>query len=70
MWVGYHEQFKKDDWVTVLDQPIDMIGYKHWRTGEPNNAGGNEHCVAFDKTGLNDVKCDIQLMFICKISLV
>src|SRR5690554_4623366 len=30
-----------------------------WNSGEPNNSGGNEHCVTQAKNGgWNDTKCD------------
>lgn len=68
-WLGIHEQFQKDDWVTTLDQPLNAIGYAHWREGEPNNFENvGEHCVASELTGMNDLPCSRSLAFFCKIN--
>jgi hypothetical protein len=41
--------------------------YAHWDSGEPNNAGGTEHCVAMRTTGWwNDDDCDVPRDFVCR----
>ncbi|KAF7689756.1 hypothetical protein HF521_013109 [Silurus meridionalis] len=40
--------------------------YRNWSSGEPNNHGGNEHCVDIAKTGFwYDCRCDLMLPFVC-----
>lgn len=64
-YIGIHDQFKQNDWTTVSDQRLHAIGYEHWKIGEPS--GGNERCVAYEQTGMNDVDCGQRRKFICKI---
>lgn len=41
--------------------------YPNWGSGEPNNNGGNEHCVLIRADSmLNDGKCSDVLPFICR----
>lgn len=69
IWIGYYDQFKKDQWITVMDQDVDVIGYLHWNVGEPNNADGSERCVTYDRTGMNDLNCAKERPFVCKFYL-
>ncbi|XP_051981910.1 macrophage mannose receptor 1-like isoform X1 [Xyrauchen texanus] len=40
--------------------------YRNWLTGEPNNWGGNQNCVAIDDGGkFQDRSCSNQFQFIC-----
>nr|XP_024656917.1 ladderlectin-like [Maylandia zebra] len=42
--------------------------FTQWCHGEPNNAGGNEHCLMVNSSGSkcwNDGRCDSQYPFIC-----
>ena len=72
VWLGFHELFKDGDWVTIQDTPLDNVGYKHWKKGEPNQAFENgEHCGSYiQNEGLNDLKCDAELPFVCEIRFV
>lgn len=71
--IGFHDNFQKDDWVTVLDQPLNETGHLHWKAGEPNNSGNDERCGDYisygDDSGINDENCRLVLAFICKIYL-
>lgn len=73
--LGYHEVFQNDDWITIKDQPLGRIGYLRWAEGEPNHDdGGNEHCGSYyessndwNKAGLNDINCSQRIPFTCEI---
>ncbi|XP_016841225.2 hemolymph lipopolysaccharide-binding protein-like [Nasonia vitripennis] len=67
IWLGIHDLFKKDDWVTIFDQMLENVGYAKWNEGEPNNFGGDEHCGSYYKDGMNDVPCSTEMSFVCKI---
>ena len=42
-----------------------------WLPGRPNNAGGNEDCMAFwmSRGGLNDIVCSDNVKYLCEIPL-
>ncbi len=45
------------------------LSYTNWSPGEPNNDGGDEHCIEMYSSGLwNDVGCGSSFPFICQIS--
>ncbi|XP_013873419.1 ladderlectin [Austrofundulus limnaeus] len=47
-----------------------LFTFTNWGPGEPNNAGGNEHCMDINVRGqdyVNDENCDTMNAFICVI---
>lgn len=66
LWIGVHELFKKDDWVSVKDERLDAIGYAHWMKGQPD-ATPDEHCLTITQYGMNDFICDVELFFVCEM---
>eukprot|EP00057_Strongylocentrotus_purpuratus_P031757 XP_785564.2 PREDICTED: alpha-N-acetylgalactosamine-specific lectin [Strongylocentrotus purpuratus] len=52
------------------------LDFEQWLTGEPNNSGNNEGCVHFYRRnagddilqGWNDILCERDLPFICKVA--
>ena len=71
-WLGYHEQFENDDWVTVKDQQLNDIGFASWAFKQPDHSG-DEHCISYYSKGLNhglnDLNCNISNPYICEIHL-
>ncbi|KAJ2947107.1 hypothetical protein O0L34_g16456 [Tuta absoluta] len=54
-------------WMTIEDQTMIEAGYADWSEGEPNNASGDEYCVAVGRNGkLFDDPCWRELPYICE----
>lgn len=50
-------------------EELQSNGYTRWSSGEPNNEDGNENCGSmYMSGGLNDLNCDIPLVFFCEIN--
>ncbi|XP_013888866.1 galactose-specific lectin nattectin [Austrofundulus limnaeus] len=53
------------DWTWIDGSPFT---FTNWGPGEPNNAGGNEHCMDINLNGqdyVNDENCDTKSASIC-----
>ena len=69
IWIGlYKNPTDKSQWLWVDGS---RATYTHWRSGEPNNSGGQEDCGnLFSKTrgrAWNDLPCRSSLRYICEI---
>ncbi|PAA81135.1 hypothetical protein BOX15_Mlig013028g3 [Macrostomum lignano] len=64
-WIGLNELGQTSGWSWTDGTGVN---YFNWNVGEPNNAGGAEHCGAFySSNGLwNDDQCGERHRFICK----
>ncbi|KAF7987148.1 hypothetical protein HCN44_001324 [Aphidius gifuensis] len=71
-YVGIHNFYSSDDWVTIFGDLIYKAGYSEWADSQPNNGdgGGVQNCATLYKTGkLNDVGCTCTFIgpFFCEI---
>ncbi|KAI5090226.1 macrophage mannose receptor 1-like isoform X2, partial [Silurus meridionalis] len=67
-WIGLKSESVGEWKWSLADQTFYRGGdaYRNWSSGEPNNNGGNEHCVDIAKTGFwFDIRCDLMLPFVC-----
>ena len=68
--IGFHDQFKEGEYVTIFNQRLPQAGYDMFPAGEPNNLGGAENCGSITKTGLlNDISCTKKYAFVCELVL-
>ncbi|XP_042362423.1 lactose-binding lectin l-2-like [Plectropomus leopardus] len=64
-WIGLSDIHKEGKWMWSDGC---AVGFVFWKTGEPNNVGGNEHCVENNfSTELkwNDVACSNTFPSVC-----
>uniref|UniRef100_A0A3P9N544 Galactose-specific lectin nattectin-like n=1 Tax=Poecilia reticulata TaxID=8081 RepID=A0A3P9N544_POERE len=65
-WVGGHDAEKEGVWLWSDGSKFD---YNKWSSGQPDNTGSNEHCLAInyeDPTYLwNDAPCTFKYVSIC-----
>ncbi|KAM3963156.1 C-type lectin 10 [Aphomia sociella] len=68
--IGISSTLAKGVFITIDGLPISDV-YNKWSKGEPNNANGNEDCIAFKREDgtFNDVNCANKYAFICKKTL-
>ncbi|XP_046411996.1 macrophage mannose receptor 1-like [Neodiprion fabricii] len=68
IWIGAHDLFNEDEFVTIENESIYKAGYSMWERGEPNNVGNKEHCLAIRKNGkLDDRNCKQAFSYVCEI---
>jgi hypothetical protein len=66
-YVGIHNQFKEDEWVTVFGDPLAETGYNRWSVGPPKISEAN--CgVLFEDGKLLGIPCHAERSYFCEIS--
>uniref|UniRef100_A0A8C5QH77 C-type lectin domain-containing protein n=1 Tax=Leptobrachium leishanense TaxID=445787 RepID=A0A8C5QH77_9ANUR len=63
-WIGLRSDDKDPAVWKWLDGT--NLGFKNWKSGEPNNYGGKEHCGEIVSEGWNDAPCDFATYYICE----
>ncbi len=65
-YIGIHNQFKEDEWVTVFGDPLDETGYNRWSVGPPKISEAN--CgVLFEDGKLLGIPCHARRSYFCEI---
>ena len=68
VWLGATDQVTEDVWLWVTGASIDP--YVNWRSGEPSNSGGIEHCMVLEDDTLDatwdDRPCDEDYPLLCE----
>ncbi|XP_046468154.1 uncharacterized protein [Neodiprion pinetum] len=68
--IGFHDMYKKNQWVTIEGQSLFEAGFSEWHQGEPNNKDGNERCGSIDARDgkFNDQNCASKITnFVCEL---
>lgn len=67
LWLGGTDEKREGRWEWVSGEPFSVF-QKHWRTGEPNNDGGNEHYLELVGGVWNDFFANSQSIqgYICE----
>ncbi|XP_076643438.1 hemolymph lipopolysaccharide-binding protein-like [Halictus rubicundus] len=72
VWMGVHDHFERDWWVTLAGEPLATMGYNLWAPHQPAYNDNNEHCGVLwndqDK-GIENTRCNWKFSFFCEINL-
>ncbi|KAM4725105.1 lactose-binding lectin l-2-like [Anableps anableps] len=66
-WIGLSDLHKEGSWMWSDGSKVD---FRYWDGGQPDNAGGNEHCGhtnMFTYHKWNDYVCSLTFAFVCKL---
>ncbi|XP_076643406.1 uncharacterized protein LOC143353744 isoform X2 [Halictus rubicundus] len=72
VWIGVHDMFQEDWWVTTTGEPLAAMSYNLWAKDRPDNVGKKEHCgVLWNEPakGIDDCPCEWKYAFVCEINL-
>ncbi|XP_031150865.1 galactose-specific lectin nattectin-like isoform X1 [Sander lucioperca] len=66
-WMGGFDSVQEGEWMWSDGSTFD---YKHWSPGQPDNAGGVEHCLEMNyRDKWNNAPCNIISPFLCSKNL-
>lgn len=66
VWIAGTDSGNEGNWIWYNNDPF---GFQNWRSGEPNNGGGNEDCMSLegDNGGQwDDQSCGDSKRFVCE----
>ncbi|KAJ9590508.1 hypothetical protein L9F63_016459 [Diploptera punctata] len=67
--VGFHDKYKKGQYLTIFNQSLVSTGYVKWYPGDPQ--GGQQNCgiVVRKSNLLADIYCNSVIPFFCELEL-
>ncbi|KAG8231477.1 hypothetical protein J437_LFUL000194 [Ladona fulva] len=69
-YLGFHDQIKEGEFITIFGEPLAATGFTRWAPNQPDDAGGKEDCGTYwAGQGLNDIPCSIANFFVCEYDL-
>ncbi|HDR2908319.1 TPA: C-type lectin domain-containing protein, partial [Salmonella enterica subsp. enterica serovar Derby] len=66
VWLGVHDLFNINEWVTVDDRPMP---YEEWRNNTSPDNLGDEKCVTLRFDGINNLDCTHLIGYYCEINI-
>ncbi|VDI73478.1 Hypothetical predicted protein [Mytilus galloprovincialis] len=64
LWLGGTDMDSEGNWI--WDDSKTPLNLTFWRPGEPNDAGGEEDCLASHTGVWNDIPCTLEAQFVCE----
>ena len=68
--IGVSDHITEGIWKTTESDHKCDVQFTNWRAGQPNNFGGDQHCVAMRKSQnwkWHDIPCSLRTHFLCLI---
>ncbi|XP_076643426.1 hemolymph lipopolysaccharide-binding protein-like isoform X8 [Halictus rubicundus] len=72
VWIGVHDFFQKNWWVTMTGEPLAAMSYDMWSYNLPDKTSNNRHCGvlwSIQKKGISHCPCHWNYSFVCEIDL-
>lgn len=68
VWVGVHDLYQEDEFVTIHNEPLAETGFNKWQPGEPNDHVKKQNCVILTSAGVYiDGNCATLEKFVCEL---
>ncbi|KAJ4446202.1 hypothetical protein ANN_12896 [Periplaneta americana] len=67
--IGFHDQYKEGQYVTIFNKTLVGAGYVKWFPGEPTGAGHNCGIIVRKNNLLADIPCEAKQPFFCEMEV-